>query len=160
MIAGEFLPEYAEKLAPMLTHSSVRVLGQRNDVAELMRDSDVLVLPSIEEGFGLVCTEAMGSGCVPIVSDACTDVCEHMQTALVHRVGDVEALTEHISLLAGDRVLLQDLRSAGLSLRDSLTWNAAGVRLLDAYRETISQYSKNKETRTFSPSLPNPEVRV
>lgn len=160
MIAGEFLPDYAEKLAPMLSHPSVRVLGQRNDVPELMRNSDVLVLPSIEEGFGLVCTEAMGSGCVPIVSEACTDVCEHMQNALVHHVGDVEALTEHISLLDDDRILLQELRLAGLSLRDSLTWDAAGVRLLDAYRETISQYSKNKKTRTFPPPLPNHEVRV
>ncbi len=82
MIAGEFLPAYQEKLAPMLAHRSVKVLGHRNDVPELVRQSDILVLPSIEEGFGLVCTEAMGSGCVPLVSDACTDVCKHMENAL------------------------------------------------------------------------------
>jgi glycosyltransferase involved in cell wall biosynthesis len=141
MIAGEFLPAYAEKLAPMLSHPSVRVLGHRNDVAELMRNSDVLVLPSVEEGFGLVCTEAMGSGCVPLVSVACTDVCRHMENALVHRVGDVGALTEHITLLNEDRMLLQSLRSAGLSLRDRLTWKAAGEGLLAVYRETIAKHS-------------------
>ena len=27
-----------------------------------MRKSDLLVLPSVEEGFGLVCVEAIGSG--------------------------------------------------------------------------------------------------
>ena len=54
LIAGEFLPAYAEKLAPMLEHPSVKMLGHRTDVAQLMRSSDVLVLPSIEEGFGLV----------------------------------------------------------------------------------------------------------
>ena len=37
----------------MLAHPSVKVLGHRNDVPELMRKSDILVLPSIEEGFGL-----------------------------------------------------------------------------------------------------------
>ena len=52
----------------MLAHPSVKILGHRNDVPELVRQSDILVLPSIEEGFGLVCTEAMGSGCVPLVS--------------------------------------------------------------------------------------------
>ena len=50
-----------------------------------------------------MCTEAMGSGCVPLVSDACTDVCIHMENALVHRVGDVEALTQHITMLHEDR---------------------------------------------------------
>jgi glycosyltransferase involved in cell wall biosynthesis len=70
LIAGEFLPAYQEKLAPMLAHPSVRVLGYRNDVPELMRNSDILVLPSIEEGFGLVIAEAMGSGCVPLASEA------------------------------------------------------------------------------------------
>lgn len=147
-IAGEFLPDYAEKLAPMLSHPSVRILGHRNDVPELVRNSDVLTLPSVEEGFGLVCTEAMGSGCVPLVSNACTDVCKHMQNALVHRVGDVETLTQHITLLNEDRMLLQKLRSAGLKERNNLTWDAAGVKLLEAYRETIRMYSQNKELST------------
>ena len=35
LIAGEFLPAYQEKLASMLAHPSVRVLGHRNDVPEL-----------------------------------------------------------------------------------------------------------------------------
>ena len=53
LIAGEFLPAYQEKLASMLAHPSVKVLGHRNDVPELMRKSDILVLPSIEEGSAL-----------------------------------------------------------------------------------------------------------
>jgi glycosyltransferase involved in cell wall biosynthesis len=144
LIAGEFLPAYAEKLAPMLAHPSVRVLGHRNDVPELMRKSDILVLPSIEEGFGLVCTEAMGSGCVPLVSDACTDICKHMENALVHHVGDVEALTEHITLLHENRALLERLRAACLNGLSEITWAAAGVRLLDVYREVIADHARKK----------------
>ena len=64
-IAGDFLPAYKNRLSTMLAHPSVRVLGQRRDIPELMRRSDILVLPSIEEGFGLVVAEAIGSGCVP-----------------------------------------------------------------------------------------------
>jgi glycosyltransferase involved in cell wall biosynthesis len=141
LIAGEFLPEYQEKLAHLLAHPSVRVLGHRNDVAELMRKSDILVLPSIEEGFGLVITEAMGSGCVPLASEACTEFCSHMETGLMHRVGDVAALTKHITMLHQDRALLERLRAGSLKAIPEITWTAAGVKLLDVYRETIAAYS-------------------
>ncbi len=140
LIAGEFLPDYYEKLSSMLSHPSVKVLGHRNDVPELMRKSDILVLPSIEEGFGLVITEAMGSGCVPLASEACTEICSHMKTGLMHKVGDVEALKQHITLLHEDRALLERLRAASLQARTEITWTAAGARLLDVYRETIAAY--------------------
>jgi len=137
LIAGGFLPAYREKLAPMLSHPSVRVLGHRNDVPELMRKSDMMVLPSIEEGFGLVCVEAMGSGCVPLVSEACTDVCRHMENALVHPIGDVGILREHITMLSEDRTLLEKLRAASLAASSEITWTAAGKKLLQAYEDVI-----------------------
>jgi glycosyltransferase involved in cell wall biosynthesis len=140
LIAGEFLPAYQEKLGPMLAHHSVRVLGHRNDVPELMRKSDILVLPSIEEGFGLVITEAMGSGCVPLASDACTEICSHMKTGLMHRVGDVEALTQQVTMLHEDRALLERLRAACLEAAPGFTWTAAGQVLLKAYRETVAAH--------------------
>jgi len=140
LIAGEFLPAYQEKLAPMLAHPSVKVLGHRNDVPQLLRQSDILVLPSIEEGFGLVIAEAMGSGCVPLASEACTKICDHMKTGLMHRVGDVEALTQHITMLHEDRALLERLRAASLEAATRVTWTAAGRVLLDVYRETIAAH--------------------
>jgi glycosyltransferase involved in cell wall biosynthesis len=140
LIAGEFLPAYKEKLASMLAHPSVKVLGHRNDVPELVRKSDILVLPSIEEGFGLVIAEAMGSGCVPLASDACTEICSHMKTGLMHRVGDIDALTQHITMLHEDRGLLQRLRAESLRTAPEITWTAAGRMLLDLYRETIAAH--------------------
>jgi glycosyltransferase involved in cell wall biosynthesis len=137
MIAGEFLPSYAERLSSLLAHPSVKVLGHRNDIPELMRRSDIMILPSIEEGFGLVCTEAMASGCVPLVSEACTDLCRHMENALVHRVGDVKTLAEQITLLHENRALLETLRAAGLRTVPEITWNAAGEKLLRIYQEII-----------------------
>ena len=140
LIAGEFLPAYQEKLASMLAHPSVKVLGHRNDVPQLMRKSDILVLPSIEEGFGLVITEAMGSGCVPLASEACTEICSHMKTGLMHSVGDIDSLERHITMLHEDRALLARLRSSCLEAAPTITWIAAGRILLDAYRETIEEY--------------------
>ncbi len=142
LIAGEFVPDYAKKLSKMLSHPSVQVLGHRNDVPELIRKSDILVLPSIEEGFGLVCTEAMGSGCVPLVSDACTEICVHMENALVHHVGDVKMLTQQINQLYQDRLLLERLRKGCLETAPEVTWTVAGVRLLQAYREVMAARSE------------------
>jgi len=122
----------------MLAHPSVEVLGHREDIPELMRRSDILMLPSIEEGFGLVCTEAIGSGCVPLVSDACTELCVHERNAMVHRVGDVEELTRQLTLLHEDRDRLAELRAAGLADAPAFTWDAAGRRLLEAYEQAAS----------------------
>jgi glycosyltransferase involved in cell wall biosynthesis len=140
LIAGEFLPDYQEKLAPMLAHPSVKILGHRNDVAQLMRNSDILILPSIEEGSALVTSEARGSGCVLLVSEAAGAICRHMENALVHKASDVSTLTQHITMLHEDRALVKRLRAASLKTVSELTWTAAGRILLDAYRETIAAH--------------------
>jgi len=137
-IAGEFIPAYQEKLRPLLTHPSVKVLGHRADVAELMRDSDILVLPTIEEGSALVTSEARGSGCILLVSEAAGALCTHMENALVHKVGDVEQLTSHLNLLDQDRATLARLRAESLRTVDQITWSAAGDRLYQVYKQALT----------------------
>ncbi|MDH5811894.1 MAG: glycosyltransferase family 4 protein [Candidatus Verstraetearchaeota archaeon] len=141
-IAGSFVPGYAEKLKSMLIHPSVKVLGHRKDVPDLMRKSDILILPTIEEGSALVTYEARGSGCVLLVSEAAGAMCKHMENALVHSVGDVEMLTRHINMLHDDRSLLKRLREASLSTSSELTWTAAGIKLLQLYEGVIARKTK------------------
>jgi glycosyltransferase involved in cell wall biosynthesis len=155
-IAGEFIPGYAEKLSSMLAHPSVRVLGHRKDVPELMRSSDILILPSIEEGSALVTSEARGSGCVLLVSDAAGAVCQHMENALVHRVGDVSTLAEHITALHDNPLLLERLRGTSLRTTDQITWEAAGRRLFDVYRETIIAFSEGRTHTVARDNFPTP----
>jgi glycosyltransferase involved in cell wall biosynthesis len=145
LIAGAFVPGYAERLTSMLSHPSVQTLGHRADIPQLMRKSDVLVLPSIEEGRALVTSEARGSGCVLLVSEAAGAICRHMENALVHRVGDVSTLTQHVNLLHSDPATLRKLRMESLRGVRELTWTAAGVKLLDVYRETILAYAARKK---------------
>jgi glycosyltransferase involved in cell wall biosynthesis len=159
-IAGEFLPAYAEKLRPMLSHPSVKVLGHRNDIPDLMRQSDILVLPSIEEGFGLVIADAMGAGCVPLASNACTEICRHMETGLVHNVGDVGALTQHITMLHEDRDLLNRLREASLQSAPEFTWTLAGVKLLQAYRQTLEMNKKASSAAFVVSRSKNKEIPI
>jgi glycosyltransferase involved in cell wall biosynthesis len=137
LIAGDFLPAYAERLGDMLEHPSVKVLGHRDDVAELMRTSDVLVLPSIEEGSALVTSEAIASGCVPIVSEATSGVCVHNENSLVHPVADVETLARHITAVYESPELLERLRVGCARTAPEITWRKAGIRLLEVYTHVV-----------------------
>lgn len=137
MICGDFVPGYREKLGALLNHPSIEVLGHRNDIPELMRQSNLFVLSSIEEGSALVTYEARGSGCVLVVSDASGAVGVHMENAMIHPSRDVEVLTSHINRLDEERDLLERLRSASISDLDKITWDAAGKKLLEVYGEVL-----------------------
>ena len=139
MICGDFVPGYREKLGELLDQPGVEVLGHRNDIPELMRQSDLFILSSVEEGSALVTYEARGSGCVLVVSDASGAVCTHLENAMVHASRDVSTLTAHMDQLNYDRSLLGRLRAASIGELDRLTWNAAGERLLEVYHEALGR---------------------
>lgn len=142
-ICGAFVPGYAEKLQPMLDHPSVEVLGHRKDIPELMKECDLFVLSSVEEGSALVTYEAKGSGCVLMVSDAAGAVCEHLVDAMVHPIRDVATLSAQISHLNRDRQLLADLRQSSIESAKKLRWKDAGVRLAEIY-STIAETNLRK----------------
>jgi len=147
LIAGAFIPGYAELLSEQLVHPSVKVLGHRNDVPELMRESDILVLPSVEEGSALVTYEARASGCVLLVSDAAGAVCDNGENGLVHAAGDVGTLEKQINMLNEDRALLERLRSSSLGTIQEITWGAAGRKLAQAYRDAMGVHSLKEMTK-------------
>jgi glycosyltransferase involved in cell wall biosynthesis len=126
-------------------------------VADLMRASDALVLPTLEEGSALVTAEARACGCVLLVSNASGAICSHQEDALVHQAGDVEALSEHIALLYSNPELVKRLRSNSLKTIDQITWTAAGERLLRVYREVIARYQQERSLAEPAGG-PNPSV--
>lgn len=154
-IAGAFVPGYAEALSKVLSHPSIRILGHRSDLPELMRKCDVLILPSVEEGSALVTHEARGSGCVLLVSEAAGAICEHLKTGLLHSVGDVATLSQHITMLHQDRALLERLRRASLHTAHEATWTAAGARLLQVYKEVIAGQPETDQTPALAKRLTN-----
>ena len=54
--------------------SNIRIDAPTPDVAKYYEESEILVMTSIFEGFGLVLTEAMSRGCVPIAFDSFSSV--------------------------------------------------------------------------------------
>ena len=136
-ICGGLLPGYRDLLNPLLAHRSVEYLGFQRDVAKIMRQCDALVLPSLSEGYGRVSCEARACGCVLLVSDAACEACEHMKNGLIHKAGDVNALQEHIDMLASNRGLLEQLRANSLGDVSSLSWSEAAKSLVTVYQECL-----------------------
>ena len=140
LIVGEFIPGYAERLSTMLSHPSVRILGYRKDLNEIMRASDVFTLPSLEEGSALVTHEARASGCVLLVSENAGAICQDGVNGSVHPVGDINTLRTHLDSLFESRDLLATFRSRSLETLSDITWRAAGRRLLSVYREAVIDF--------------------
>lgn len=81
-------------------------LGQPDIVSQMSRAS-VFVLPSIEDGFGLVMAEAMACGCPVIASEntGAVDLFSNGEEGVIVPVGDADALAESLTRLYDDTTL-------------------------------------------------------
>jgi len=144
LIAGDLAGEFKQKFATALSHRNIIQLGHRHDIPALMQGADILLMPSIEEGFGLVCAEAIATGCVPLASSTCTEMCRHMENALVHNVGDVGALSRQITEVHDHPELLAKLRAGALRSRAEWTWTEAGNVLRIQYEKAVQRFSESR----------------
>ena len=136
-IIGRVLPAYADHLGDRLEHPSIRVVGFRDDVPAALAASDVLLLPTVEEGSALVTYEAQAMGAVPLVSTAAGAVIDDGVHGLLHTTGDVAALTTQLDMLAADRDELARMSANALAHAESLTWDGATASLVEAYEAAI-----------------------
>jgi hypothetical protein len=67
-----------------------------------------------------------------------------MENALVHNVGNVPMLQQHITELHGNPELLAKLRAGALQSRNDWTWAEAGLVLVKAYEQAHRQTSANR----------------
>ena len=68
---GKGEDEYAikQKIESLKLESRVKLLGTRNDVADILNASDIFLLPSRFEGLGIVLIEAQAAGLPCVISD-------------------------------------------------------------------------------------------
>jgi glycosyltransferase involved in cell wall biosynthesis len=140
-IYGRVVDGYRSVIEPYLALPGVTLHDFTSDSAGALQSSDVLILPSFEEGSALVTYEAQGCGVVPLVSDASGAQCVHNVTGMVHKAGDVAALADHIRLLINDTDRLRTMQGAVMRNRESLTWDTAAEQLEHCYgmaREALS----------------------
>jgi glycosyltransferase involved in cell wall biosynthesis len=132
--------ELDARIATLGIAGDVRMLGwvEDDELEGLYAASDVFVLPSLYEGFGLPVLEAMARG-LPV---ACSD-----RGSLREVAGDAarrfdpeqpSSIAEAIQAVLGDPALAARLREAGRAQAAGFTWAACARATLDVYRRTFA----------------------
>jgi glycosyltransferase involved in cell wall biosynthesis len=104
-------------------HRWIPSLPREGILAE-MRNHDVLVFPSLFEGFGLVVTEALSQG-LPVITTPHTcgpDIMEDCIDGFIVPIRNPEAIAEKLEHLASDRSHLAEMSQAALKKARSLSW--------------------------------------
>lgn len=110
-------------------------------VDEILKRSKVLVMPSVSEPFGLVPLEALHCG-IPVILSKQSGVSEVLQRALHVDFWDHEKLADLI--LAALRLpdLSRQLVSEGMQQVMRLSWDKAALKVIGAYRKTLSTHGE------------------
>ncbi len=103
--------------------------------------SDIFVFPSTTETFGMVTTEAMASGLVPVCADAggASGIIRHGETGFLAPPRDAEQLARCCLDLLGDPEKRLRMGQAAQAYAASQSWDAIVDRMLDEYAEVISE---------------------
>lgn len=111
------------------------------------RAADVLVFPSLCEGFGLPVLEAMACGC-PVLSS--------WEGALEETVGasagrleprNISQIQAQLTRAAADRAWREQLRAAGLSQAHNFDWRTTAEATLGVYARAASRFTRSLATR-------------
>ncbi len=103
---NQFLEEYPELIG------QVRLLGKVNDLYRVLQLSDVFLLPSEQESFGLAALEAMAAE-TPVISSNAGGIPEvniQGETGFLTEIGNVEAMSNYTIKLLSDENLLATMK--------------------------------------------------
>jgi glycosyltransferase involved in cell wall biosynthesis len=103
-------------------------------LASLYRSAIALVMPSIEEGFGLPAAEAMASGAAVITSNAASLVEITGDAAMHVDALDARALADAMLRVARDASLRDSLSARGVERAKLFTWMRCATLTRDVYR--------------------------
>jgi N-acetyl-alpha-D-glucosaminyl L-malate synthase BshA len=86
-------------------HEHVRFLGKQQELVPILSSSDLMLMPSQSESFGLAALEAMACG-VPVISSSVGGLPElqvHGQTGYIAEIGDIQRMARYaVELLTND----------------------------------------------------------
>lgn len=112
------------------------------EVLDLMAQHDVLVFPTLFEGFALVILEAMSQG-LPVIttahSGAGPEIIVEGQEGFIVPIRDPDAIAARLSLLAADRDRLAAMSAAAERRAADCTWDAYGAAMIAAVRPLLTE---------------------
>jgi alpha-maltose-1-phosphate synthase len=110
------------------------------EVLREMRAHDVVVFPSLFEGFGLVITEAMSQG-TPVITTRHTagpDIIEDGLDGFIVPIRSAEAIAEKLELLAREPYRLYEMKIAAREKAKASSWENYRRQLVAVAREVIN----------------------
>jgi glycosyltransferase involved in cell wall biosynthesis len=110
------------------------------DVLREMHNHDVLVFPSLFEGFGLVVLEAMAQG-TPVITTTHTcgpDIIEDGTDGFIVPIRSAEAIAQKLEVLSSDRGRLTAMKFAARRKAELHPWKIYRQRLVEMAREVIA----------------------
>jgi glycosyltransferase involved in cell wall biosynthesis len=133
-VLRDYSPEYHErvKVLPRYSHSAL---------PSLLADYDVLLFPSLSEGFGLVVYEAMACGLAVVATDldALQTYLKHEEDVLFIARNSPEAIEAALSRLIREPGLLSHLQRQGWLKAQRFAWSKVAAQTKALYTEFIAR---------------------
>jgi glycosyltransferase involved in cell wall biosynthesis len=142
---GDRRPSLEQQAHALGLAPSVEFLGLRPQVelVSLYRECDIFVLPSVDEGLGLVLAEALlcGAPLVAARSGGIPDIVRDGETGLLFPPGDPAALAAALERLARDPTLARELAARGrVHVLEHFTSARIAESFLSLYRAARSPH--------------------
>lgn len=136
--SGDMLNKTIRRVAELNMADRFHFTGflKGDDVDHMFGLSDVFVMPSVSEPFGIVPLEAMRSN-VPVIISKQSGVAEILQHALKIDFWDVDAMADCIYGLVNYEGLSKMFKNYGKTEVDNLKWENAAFKVKEVYQSVL-----------------------
>ncbi len=136
--SGDMLNKMIERVAHLRIADKFHFTGflKGDDVTNMFALSDVFVMPSVSEPFGIVPLEAMRSN-VPVVISKQSGVAEILNHALKIDFWDVDAMADSIYGLCHYKGLSDMFKTHGKIEVENLKWENAALKVKHVYESVL-----------------------
>ncbi|MDE6449046.1 MAG: glycosyltransferase [Muribaculaceae bacterium] len=107
-------------------------------VYEMLSASDVYVMPSVSEPFGISPLEAMQMG-VPSIISKQSGCAEILDNVIKTDYWDIDAMADAINSIVTYPAMYEQLKEDGLAEVAQITWDKAGAKVIDIYRRVLGR---------------------